>query len=185
MANVALGLMTVERAAGNLEAAASHGWTAFCLQTEPAARANLLLNLGTLLREGGDLDGAQRAYRLSASTSTTADLRVTALDALAYCAAIYGDAASYAHLRPRARGVAPYVRAQVGYFRGASLQALGDARATRVLLATERYARRRNLAEWEIKAAMLRERPSPTTTRIVQTPAAVTRGLRELEGALT
>lgn len=185
MANVALGLMTVEREAGNLDAAASHGWTALCLQTDPAARANLLLNLGTLLREGGDLDGAQRAYQLSARTATTHDLRTMALDALAYCSALAGDAAAYAERRPRARGAAPYVRAQIGYFRGAALQALGDVRAARVLMAVERYARTHGLAEWEIKAVQLRESPMPATIRIVRTPAVVTRGLRELESALT
>jgi len=183
MANVALGLMTVEREAGDLEAAAAHGWTALCLQTDPEARAGLLLNLGTLLREGGDLDAAERAYRVSAGMAAARDLRVMALDALAYCAALSGDAAEYARRRPQARGTAPYVRAQIGYFRGAALQALGDDRAARVLSAVERYARAHQLSEWEIKAARLREVPLPATTRVVQTPAVVSRGLRELEEA--
>jgi tetratricopeptide (TPR) repeat protein len=185
MANVALGLMTVEREAGNLEAASTHGWTALCLQTDPEARANLLLNLGTLLREGGDLEGAERAYRLCAGMAGTSDLRVMALDALAFCAALTGDARTYAARRPRIRGVSPYVRAQVGYFRGAALQALGDVRAERVLSAVERYARTHELSEWEIKAVQLRESPVPATTRTVRTPAVVSRGLRELESALT
>jgi hypothetical protein len=106
-----------------------------------------------------------------------------ALDALAYCAALSGDAAEYARRRPQARGTAPYVRAQIGYFRGAALQALGDDRAERVLGAVERYARAHQLSEWEIKAARLRETPLPATTRVVQTPAVVSRGLRELESA--
>lgn len=185
MANVALGLMTVEREAGNFEAASTHGWTALGLQTDPGSRANLLLNLGTLLREGGDIEGAERAYRLSADLALTNDLRVMALDALAFCSALAGDARAYASRRPRARGVAPYVRAQIGYFRGAALQALGDPRSERVLRTVERYARAHHLAEWEIKAMQLRESPMPATTRVVRTPEVVSRGLRELESART
>ncbi len=184
-ANVALGLMTVEREAGRWESAASFGWTALSLQTDRAERANLLLNIGTLLRDGGDLEGAERAYRVAANLADTSDVRLMARDALAYCAALAGDADLYARLRPRARGLTPYLRAQIGYFRGAALLALGNARAPRVLLATERYARARGLAEWEIKAAELGKRPLPATTRVVRTPAAVSRGLRELESALT
>ncbi|MBM4185004.1 MAG: tetratricopeptide repeat protein [Gemmatimonadetes bacterium] len=185
MANVALGLMTVEREAGDLEAASTHGWTALCLQTDPGARANLLLNLGTLLREGGDLEGAERAYRLSAASATTLQLSVMARDALAFCAALAGNASEYARRRPRARGLAPYVRVQLGYFRGAALRALGDPRAGRVLSTVERYARAHRLSEWEIKAAQLRERQQQAGTPVVQTPAVVSRGLRELESALT
>jgi tetratricopeptide (TPR) repeat protein len=183
-ANVALGLMTVEREAGRWESAASFGWTALGLQSDRAERANLLLNIGTLLRDGGDLEAAERAYRVTAILAEASDVRLMARDALAYCAALAGDANAYAMLRPRARGVPPYLRAQIGYFRGAALMALDDPRARRVLRATERYAREHGLAEWEIKAARLRDRPMPATTRVVRTPAAVTRGLRELENAL-
>jgi tetratricopeptide (TPR) repeat protein len=184
MANVAQGLMTVEREAGRLEAAAAHGWTALCLQVDPGARANLLLNIGTLLRDGGDLEGAERSYRLAAESAVTSDHRVMALDALAYCAALAGNACAYAARRPRSRGLAPYLRAQIGYFRGASMRALGDPRATRVLRAVERYARARGLAEWEIKAARLSSDPLSAKARVVRTPAVVSQGLRELESAL-
>jgi hypothetical protein len=107
-----------------------------------------------------------------------------ALDALAYCAALAGDQRAYAELRPRPRGAPPYLRAQIGYFRGASLRALGDARAARVLAAVERFARACGLAEWEVKAAQLRESPLPAVARVMLTPTVVSRGLRELESAL-
>jgi hypothetical protein len=183
-ANVALGFMTVEREAGRFAAAAAFAWTALGLQSDPAARANLLLNIGTLLREGGDLDAAECAYRVSAALADSMEVRLLAGDALAYCAALRGDAEAYRRLRPRPLEAAPYVRAQLGYFRGAALQALGDARAMRVLSAAERYARAHGLAEWEMKAAALREKPLPHSRRVVETPAHVTRGLREMEAAL-
>jgi len=183
-ANVALGLMTVEREAGRLDSAAAFGWTALGLQTDPAERANLLLNIGTLLREGGDLDGAECAYRVSRAVGATADLRVLAADALAYCSALRGDAGAYRHLRPRRVRTPPYIRVQLGYFRGAALRALGDSRSGRVLAAVERYARAHALSEWEMKSIALRERPLPHSRRVIETPPHVSRGLRELESAL-
>jgi tetratricopeptide (TPR) repeat protein len=183
-ANVALGLMTVEREAGRLDSAAAFGWRALGLQTDPAERANLLLNIGTLLREGGDLDAAECAYRVSRAVGATAEVRVLAADALAYCAALRADAGAYRRLRPRGVRTPPYVRVQLGYFRGASLRALGDARAGRVLAAVERYARAHGLSEWEMKSVALSESPLPDSRRVIQTPPHVSRGLRELESAL-
>jgi len=184
-ANVALGLMTVERGAGRLASAAAYGWTALGLQSDPVERANLLLNIGTLLRDGGDLDAAERAYRVSRVLARSADVRMLAADALAFCAALRGDARAYQDLRPRAARTAPYIRVQIGYFRGAALRALGDARAQRVLAAVERYARAHRLAEWEMKAALLRVQPLLDSRRAVEAPDHVRRGLRELEAALT
>jgi tetratricopeptide (TPR) repeat protein len=183
-ANVALGLMTVEREAGRLEAAASYAWTALGLQTDPAERANLLLNIGTLLRDGGDLEAAECAYRVAGASAGTKELRLMAQDALAYCAALRGDRAAYERLRPHAPEAAPYLRVQIGYFRGAALRAVGDDRASRVLAAVQRYARAHGLTEWEIKAARLREHPLPTARRIVRTPQHVRKGLLDLEAAL-
>jgi tetratricopeptide (TPR) repeat protein len=184
-ANVALGLMTVEREAGRLDTAAAFGWTALRLQPDTAERANLLLNIGTLLREGGDLDAAESAYRVSQALATSADLRLLAADALAYCSALRGDARAYRRLRPHRATAAPYVRVQIGFFRGAALRALGDERAHRVLAAVERYAHAHGLSEWEMKSVALRESPLPHSRRVIETPPQVSRGLRELEAALT
>jgi tetratricopeptide (TPR) repeat protein len=188
-ANVALGLMTVEREAGRLASAAAYGWTALGLQSDPTERANLLLNIGTLLRDGGDLDAAEAAYRVSGALTRSADVRLLAADALAFCAALRGDERVYETLRPRpiraAPYVSPYIKVQTGYFRGVALRALGDARADRVLAAVVRYARAHRLAEWEMKAAMLREQPLADSRHVVETPDHVRRGLRELEAALT
>lgn len=189
--NVALGLMTVEREAGRLQAAARIGWRALRTQPDPRQRVNLLLNLGTLLRDGGAIDLAEDAYRLvlhqANGEAGDPEVRLMAEDALAYCAALRGAATEYdrrrASIRARARGVSPYIRAQIGYFRGAALRALGDERAVRVLRATERYARAHGLREWEVRSAALAEkrvaRPVPAVAAM-RAPDEVRRGLGSL-----
>jgi len=161
--NVALGLMTVEREAGRLDMAARIAWRALRTQTDPDQRVNLLLNLGTLLRDGGALELAEDTYRVVQRVGEDRELRLMAQDALAYCAALRGSAPEYEARhrvsRAQARGASAYVRAQIGYFRGAALRALGDDRALRVLRATERYARAHGLREWEVRAGSLAEEP--------------------------
>ena len=49
----------------------------------------------------------------------------------------------------------------------------------------ERYARAHGLSEWEMKSVALRESPLPHSRRVIETPPQVSRGLRELEAALT
>lgn len=189
--NVALGLMTVEREAGRLDAATKIGWRALRTQTDPRQRVNLLLNLGTLLRDGGALDLAEDAYRLvlhqAEGDAHDREVRLMAHDALAYCAALRGAATEYeerrAAVRSRSRGVSPYIRAQIGYFRGASLRALGDQRAARVLRATERYARAHGLKEWEVRSGALADkrvaRPVPSVAAL-HAPEEVRSGIGAL-----
>jgi tetratricopeptide (TPR) repeat protein len=115
VANVALGLMTVEREAGRLDTAARIAWRALRGQTDPRQRINLLLNLGTLLRDGGALELAADTYRLVEHAADDPEVGLMARDALAYCAALRGAAGEYAErrsaLRGRARSVSPYIRA--------------------------------------------------------------------------
>lgn len=176
-------MMTVEREAGRLAEAARYGWMALQRQDEPEQRSNLLLNIGTLLRDAGDVPCAVDAYALARRTATARETRMMAADALAYCAALRADP-GYAYWRRVAslesRGAPTYLRAQIGYFRGASLQALGDhRRARRVLGAVERYATRAGLHEWQMKAAGLAERPLPQPEPAAA-PVELQQGLREL-----
>ena len=187
VANVALGLMTVEREAGRLDKAARIGWRAWRAQTDPRQRVNLLLNLATLLRDGGAIELAEDTYRVVQRAADDPDLRLMAMDALAYCAALRGAEAEYeqrrAALRGRTRDAPPYIRAQIGYFRGASLRAVGDPRAVRVLRATERYARAHGLREWEVRAGGLADERVPSTlatVAAVRAPEEVRHGIVSL-----
>jgi tetratricopeptide (TPR) repeat protein len=187
MANAALGLMTLEREAGRLDAAAAIGWRALRAQTDQRQRINLLLNLGTLLRDGGAVDVAEDVYCLVRSSAEDAEVALMAEDALAYCAALRGDRRGYDDLRRGVRGAArsasPYLRVQIGYFRGASLRAFGDERAARILRATERFARWHGLREWEVRAGTLAEeplaRPVPSVA-VLRAPDEVRTGIRSL-----
>lgn len=185
--NVAHSMMIVEREAGRLEAAASYGWTSLASHSDPDARAMLLLDLGTLLRDGGDIESAERAYGLAYRGTRERSVRLMAADALAFCAALQRDHAGYARRRAAVREIElrePFIRVQLGYFRGLSLAALGEVdRARRVLRAVERYARSWKLAEWEVKAAET-QLPLPQSSPM-DTPAEVRQGLRRLEVAAT
>jgi hypothetical protein len=145
----------------------------------------LLLDLGTLLREGGDLGCAERAFGLAHRGASQESVRVMAADALAFCAALRGDEAKYARWRGIVRATdfpEPFIRVQIGYFRGLSLAVLGQPeRGARVLRAVERYARTWDLAEWEVKAGETTP-PLPQSSPM-DTPAEVRQGLRKLEVA--
>lgn len=190
--NVATSMMTVEREAGDLASAATYGWTSLVNRTDPEARARALINLGTLLREGRDLENARRAFRIAHRATRDPGYRALAADALAYCAALLGDPAAYArHYAEvrQARVEEPFLRAQIAYFRALSLAALGQSEnARRILRAVERYARRWELAEWEVKAAETEVKAAETELPLPQippmeTPAEVRQGLRKLEVA--
>lgn len=184
--NVAQSMMIAEREAGRLESAASYGWTALRHKADSASRASVLLNLGTLLREGGDLVSAERAFRVAYQGADAPDLEALSADALAYCAALKGETGEYERwrylTRREARTREPFIRVQLGYFRALSLAALGKAaQASRVLRAVERYARRWNLAEWQVKAS---ETSIPLPQRSpMDTPAEVRQGLEQLDVA--
>jgi tetratricopeptide (TPR) repeat protein len=190
--NVAMGLMTVEREAGNLDAAAVIAWRALRAQTDTRQRMNLLLNLGTLLRDGGALDVAEDTYRVVEHEADDHEVLLMARDALAYCAALRGSRTEYEARRSSGRGLArtasPYIRAQIGYFRGAALRALGDGRSVRVLRAAERYARVHGLKEWEMRAGSLADQPMVAPETVVpamETPAEVSSGIRSLLAAVS
>lgn len=181
--NVATSMVIVERWAGNLPAASIYALASLEHRQDPDARARALINLGSLLREGRDLENAELAFSLARHESIDLGYRALATDALAYCAALRGDAACYARWRAEVRDARirePFLRAQIGYFRALALSALGRPRYARKLLdAVERYARSWGLAQWEIKAAET-ELPLPQGSPM-DTPDEVRQGLQALQ----
>jgi hypothetical protein len=136
------------------------------------------------------LDLAEDTYRLVWRSSEDAEVRVMAQDALAYCAALRGDAIEYERrrraVRVSARRASPYLRVQIGYFRGEALRALGNARAVRVLRAAERFARAHGLAEWVVRAGALAGQAvtAPVPTKVtVRAPEEVRVGIEKMLAA--
>lgn len=184
--NVSHSMALIERWAGDLAAASTYAWTALDHAQDSDTRARALIGLGSILREGNDLQHAVMAFCLAKTESKDPGYRAMATDALAYCAAIRGDRVGYARLRAEVREGRirePFIRAQLGYFRARSLYALGRPRhARRMLEAVERYSRQWALAQWEVSAAELE--PPPQDARM-ETPDEVRRGLRALQVAST
>jgi tetratricopeptide (TPR) repeat protein len=187
ISSIAHSMMTIEREAGEHASAARYAWTALEMSEDRESRANLLLNIGTLLREAGALESAVAAYDLARAMTAAPEIRMMAADALAYCAAVGGDGdydSLHAHARRAARGASAYLRAQMGYFRGAALQALGRGRdAIRVLRAVERYAASAQLHHWEVRAAELAESPLPQPVP-TEAPVELRQGLSALRREL-
>lgn len=182
MGNVATSLAVVDRWAGDLEAASRWAWTAATKAPDADARSRAMISLGSILREGNDLNGAVAAYHVARRESADLGYRTLAADALAYCAALRGDSVAYERWRAEVRLTRirePFIRAQIGYFRALSLSALGyPVRARRVLDAVERYARAHRLTQWEVNAGELVPAPQDPP---MSTPDEVRQGLRALQ----
>lgn len=186
-------MMVAERAAGRLAAAARYGGIALSSQTNPEARARLLVELGTLLVELGDAETARRAYRLGAHVTGDTTLRALAWDAVAHTDAILGKWDAYEAHRRRARrgahGMSPQLRAQMGYYRGRCLLLRGRSEAAaRVLATTERMATACGASRWAVEAGELRDgirrrQPLPHSA-VAEAPAEVRQGLANVEAEL-
>lgn len=123
-------LMTVEKQAGDLEAAVVYGWKATLRWGATEAGLQVLFDLAGVLREGGDLSAAEDAYSVVAARVQTYDHRVMSLDALAYISALRGRDLEYEALRETVdaegwRAASPVIVSQILHFRGLSELALG------------------------------------------------------------
>ena len=141
-------LAVVERLMGRLDRAIVHGWSAVRIHGTGEFWVAALTDLAGVFVEAGELQAAEDAYTIVLGASNRYIYRAYALDALAYIAALRGDALEFEKRAARAdasgwleEDTAPAIRAEFSYFRGKSYQALGDLRAARVW-----YERSRSLA---------------------------------------
>jgi tetratricopeptide (TPR) repeat protein len=123
-------LMTVEKQAGNLEAAVLCGWRAIRTWGPSERGLHALFDLAGVFREGGDLSAAEDAYAVVARRVGTYDHRVMSLDALAHIAALRKEEDRYKALQARVdaepwESGSAVIASQILYFRGLSLLALG------------------------------------------------------------
>jgi len=205
MASVHHGLLALEHVAGNLDDALAHGWKA--VVTYPARRDQVeaLASLAGALIDAGELHAAEDAWSIVSHISGEAYFRLFAFEALAYVAALRGEASLFARRAAAADAggweSGPHTaRADILLHRGLALEALGRrAEARKWLERALAFAREHRFSRtvFEAEEALRRidaDTPGPTETRMAArkpVPAAVEvrQGLqrmrREIVGAST
>jgi tetratricopeptide (TPR) repeat protein len=130
------GFLGLEQAAGNLDAAARHGWRAVSLYGDDENRTRGLAGLAALFQEMGRLEAAEDAWLLVRHLSGEEYYTLYAVDALSHLAALRGDGATFARLAAESDALGwdsgPLgAKADILLHRGLSYQALrrtGEAR---------------------------------------------------------
>lgn len=124
-------LMLVEKHARRTDEALRHGWAA--VRTIPNERFAVvaLADLADVFLRSGQLDSAESAFRVVASRTEIADVRILALDALSHLAARRGDLAEFQSRLDRLseenlEDASVEARAQILLYRGKSFLALGE-----------------------------------------------------------
>ncbi len=136
IASVHHGLLALEHVAGNLDEAMAHGWKAVVAYPARRDQVEALASLAGALIDAGELQAAEDAWSIVSHISGEAYYRLFAFEALAYVAALRGDAALFARRAAAADAggweSGPHTaRADILLHRGLAFRALGrgaDAR---------------------------------------------------------
>lgn len=188
------GMMSLLREVGEHQEAICHGWKAFGTAEREQDRLSTLVALGTAWREIGDLDAAEYAYGIAATLASTRDIRVLALDALAFTSAVRCDEAGY---RSRLSQIpnedveasSISARTQIALFRGRAEARLGyvdaaTAHAQHALRLAEEHRLGKFIHDADALLTSLAEspeQPRPVVAPVLQeTTAEVKRELRTL-----
>jgi tetratricopeptide (TPR) repeat protein len=199
VANVHHGLLGLEHAAGNNEAALRHGWNAVANHTDSTQRLRCLAGLAGVLVDFGDFNAAEDAWSIVSRESSELYYRTYAHDALAYLAALRGDLGEFERQAALCDALGwdsgpRSAMAEILYYRGLSYRALGlrDA-AERWLARAVRHAEEFNLnrtlfrAEEAIRTLAAERKEAELAAERNATPSAPTEireGLREMRRAL-
>jgi len=179
------GLLGLEQAAGNLDAGLRHGWTAVATYESETGRMRCMASLAGALADYGDRAAAEDAWSLVAHSSEERYYRIYAHDALAYLAALRGDAAAFEH-HARACDDLDWesgslsAKAEILYYRGLSYRALEEyERAEEWLSRAVEFADEHGYNQVLFRAEKaLTERPEIAAAEAAPSPAAP-RELRE------
>jgi len=126
------GLMTLEALAGRRGLAIDYGWRALNLAAgDRQQQLHALIQLATVLRDSGEFEAARDAYLVAVRLDRHDVYRVYALDALAYVAALQGDARGFASWAAEADAMeweqgSLSAKSEILYYRGLSYEALGQ-----------------------------------------------------------
>jgi len=97
------GLATTISMRGRPTEAIPHAWRAYELYEDTSAKVRMLVGLGIMLREAGDLEAAERAFRASLARADGTEHSENAVLELMECACRRGDRFGYARWREEAR----------------------------------------------------------------------------------
>ena len=132
--------MTVERLAGHLSQAVTHGWRAVSLYPQGEKRLHALVSLAGCFVEMRELDAAEDCYAIVIERVVRSDYRHAAHEMLAHISALRGDRAGFEarlELGERAgwrEGASKPVQAEILQYHGLSWMALGEEEAARTWL---------------------------------------------------
>jgi tetratricopeptide (TPR) repeat protein len=134
------GLLALEHVAGNLPEAIAHGWKAIQCYPNRQDQVEGLASLGGALIDAGELRAAEDAWRIVASHADQAYYRLFALEALAYIAALQGDASRFSQRAAETdrsnweRSGSSVARSDILLHRGLGYRALGNLAEARAWL---------------------------------------------------
>ncbi|MGD8320557.1 MAG: tetratricopeptide repeat protein [Gemmatimonadota bacterium] len=195
------GLLALEHVAGNLGDAIRYGWQAIQAYDTIQDRTEGLASLAGALIDAGELEAAEDAWAIVAAQAEQEYYRLFALEALAYVAALRGDAPLFA----RRAGTSDahnweagpaLAHAEILLHRGLAYRALGLVPKARTWLAravayAEKNGFGRTLFEAEEALRSLREGDTDESRKTPEqrpTPSATVQareGLREMRRHLT
>ena len=193
------GLLALEHVTGNLTEAIAHGWKAIQSYPNRQDQVEGLASLGGALIDAGELRAAEDAWQIVARHADQAYYRLFALEALAYIAALQGDASRFAQRaaetdRSNWERSGPLVaQADILLHRGLGYRALGrldEARAWLERAVTFAQANGFGRSVFEAEAALeaLEKKTVPGTPTPTSAPSAAVlearEGLREMRHQL-
>jgi len=182
------GLLGLEQAAGNLAEGVRHGWLGVAMYQSESARLRCLASLAGILKEFGDLDAAEDAWSVVASSSPELYYRVYAHDALAHIAALRGDREGFALHAERCDALnwesgPAWAAAQILYYRGLGYRELGQAAEARKWLDRAlAFAEKNSFNQIVFQAEEALDSLSRTTTPPAPTEAPAAAPLEVREG---
>jgi len=155
------GLATTISMRGQHAEAIPHAWRAFELYEDASSKVRMLIGLGIMLRELGDLAAAERAFRASLARADGTEHSENAVLELMECASRRGDRFGYARWREEVRRresrLTPSMRVDFHLKQGVADARFGNpARGQEHLAAALELAQRHKLHEYVFRIEGLR-----------------------------
>lgn len=186
------GLLIVAAKEGNHDSAVQHGWAAFQRTFEDRnSQAELLGNLGGLLRECGHYSASLACYSLAIQWTDADRIRLPALGGAALAAALSGKVKHVQNLARRielevAKGAQPFNAAQALLDLAYAYAALRNPKANLLAAQAETISRSHNYFELEHLARELQTRNQSSVQQTSRAPLSLSEStMRVLDSMAT